>query len=89
MKGSRSSGRLFSSRQALTPSGEQTDPFEMLSPQIRNILLKNGLTTTESLRHIAEMPEKDLLRWPKVGKVIAAEIMRAARALAGSPDTQS
>ena len=84
MSGSRNPARAFSSLQV--PALHREDAFEGLSPRGRNILLAQGIRTAEDLRYVAQLSEKDLLRWPRVGKVIAAEIMSAARALVGSLD---
>jgi hypothetical protein len=90
VSGSRKHGRLFSSPYGHTSADATSSDLPVtLSPRARNILLDQGIRTAEDLRYVAQLAEKDLLRWPRAGKVIAAEIMRAARALAGSPDAQS
>lgn len=53
-----------------------------LSPRVRNILLGQGIRTTEDLKYVARLSEKGLLRWPRVGVILAAEILAVARAAA-------
>jgi hypothetical protein len=53
-----------------------------LSTRARNVLVNQGFTTLDDLRSLAETPDDEILRWPKVGHAVLREIRAAAEAAA-------
>lgn len=45
-----------------------------LSTRARNVLNNQGFKTLEDLSRLAEMPDAEILRWPKVGQAVLQEI---------------
>jgi Bacterial RNA polymerase, alpha chain C terminal domain len=45
-----------------------------LSTRARNVLKHQGFRSLEDLRRLAEMPDAEVLRWPKVGQTVLREI---------------
>jgi len=48
-----------------------------LSTRAKNVLNNQGFRTLEDLQRLAEMPDSDILRWPKVGQTVLREIRQA------------
>ena len=68
-----------------------------LSTRARNVLKNQGFRTLDDLQRLAEMPDADILRWPKVGQsvlreireVVAAALEHFGRAEAADPERQA
>jgi hypothetical protein len=62
-----------------------------LSTRARNVLNAQGYRTGEDLQRLSEVPDSEILRWPKVGQAVLKEIrtvLSATAAGAGGPGGQ-
>jgi hypothetical protein len=56
-----------------------------LSTRARNVLTAQGYRTSEDLERLSEVPDAEILRWPKVGHAVLKEIRTVLAAVAASP----
>jgi hypothetical protein len=63
-----------------------------LSTRARNVLNAQGYRTREDLQRLSEVPDSEILRWPKVGHAVLKEIrtvLAATAASTGAPEGQA